>query len=102
MGCAQLGGAFGGWMTGSNVGSNALFSHLQQEVSLHSGLSVEWLMSAQNGASSHATMISPARVILATTAVGWAKGEAFLLRQLAPVVFGAIVLTTVLLALVIT
>ncbi len=93
--------AFGGWLTGSTLGSNALFSYLQQEVSLHSGLSIEWLMGAQNGASSHATMIAPARVILVTTAVGWAKGEGWLLRQLTPIVVGAVILTTLLLSLMI-
>ena len=61
---ATLGGSYkwvaawlatlGGWVTGSSVGSNALFSHLQQAVSLQSGLPLEWLMAAQNGASAQA------------------------------------------------
>ena len=89
----------GGWVTGSGVGSNALFSQLQQAVSLQSGLPLEWLMAAQNGASAQATLISPARVILITTAVGWLRGESFLLRRLALVVFAAVVVITLLLAL---
>ncbi|MDJ0662812.1 MAG: L-lactate permease [Crocosphaera sp.] len=93
--------AFGGWLTGSSLGSNALLSYLQQEVSLHSGLSLEWLMGAQNAASAHATIIAPARIILVTTAVGWVKGEGWLLRQLTPIVVAAVILTTLLLSLIV-
>ena len=91
--------AFGGWLTGSNVGSNALFSGLQEQISLNSGLSLAWLMAAQNAASSHATIIAPSRIILATTALSWTKGESVLFRQLFPIVLGAIVLITGLLGI---
>ncbi len=91
--------AFGGWLTGSNVGSNALFSELQEQISLNSGLFLPWLMAAQNAASSHATIIAPSRIILATTALSWNKGEAVLFRQLFPIVLAAIVLITALLGL---
>ncbi len=91
--------AFGGWLTGSNVGSNALFSGLQEQISINSGLSLAWLMAAQNAASSHATIIAPSRIILATTALSWTKGEGVLFRQLFPLVLGAIVLITGLLGI---
>lgn len=86
--------AFGGWLTGSNVGSNALFSGLQQQISINSGLLLPWLMAAQNAASSHATIIAPSRIILATTALSWNKGEGIMFRQLFPIVLAAIALIT--------
>ncbi|NEO75879.1 L-lactate permease [Moorena sp. SIO4G3] len=91
--------ALGGWITGSSTASNALLSQLQQEVSIQSGLPLEWLMGAQNGASAHATMISPARAIIAATAVGWSGAEVFLLRQMGLVVLGAVAVIMSLLVL---
>lgn len=90
--------ALGGWVTGSNTSSNALFSQLQLAVSTQSGLPLDWLMGAQNGASAHATMIAPARTILAATAVGLHRGEAFLLRRMGPLVLAAVAVTMLLLA----
>ena len=57
------------------------------------------LMGAQNGASAHATMISPARAIIAATAVGWSGAEVFLLRQMGLVVLGAVAVIMSLLVL---
>lgn len=89
--------ALGGWVTGSNTGSNALFSQLHLAVSTQSGLQLDWLMAAQNAASSHATMIAPTRTILAATAVGLHRGEAFLLRRMIPLVVVAVTVTMLLL-----
>lgn len=94
--------ALGGWITGSNTASNALLSQLQQEVSIQSGLPLQWLMGAQNGASAHATMISPARAIIAATAVGWSGAEVFLLRQMGLVVLGAVAVIMSLLVLAVS
>jgi L-lactate permease len=58
-------GALGGWLTGSNAGGNAMFAQLQREASARAGLPLGWLMAAQNGAGSIATMVSPARTVLA-------------------------------------
>jgi lactate permease len=91
-------GAIGGWITGSNTGSNALFALLQQEASVRSGLPLDWLMAAQNGASSQVTMVSPTRTILAVTAVGLPNGEAYLLRRIGPVVLAAVTVIMLLLA----
>lgn len=88
--------ALGGWVTGSNAGSNALFSQLHSVVSSQSGIQLDWLMAAQNAASSHATMIAPTRTILAATAVGLQNGEAFLLRSMSPLVIIAILVTMIL------
>ncbi|MBO3461071.1 L-lactate permease [Aetokthonos hydrillicola Thurmond2011] len=91
--------ALGGWVTGSSTSSNALFSQLQLAISTRSGLPLDWLMSAQNGASAHATIIAPARMILAATTVGLYKGEALLLRLMAPLALAAVAITMLLLAL---
>src|SRR5579875_882900 len=53
-------GAIGGWLTGSNAGSNAMLAQLQRAVSIRAGLPLYWLMAAQSGAASIATMVSPA------------------------------------------
>lgn len=90
-------GALGGWLTGSNAGSNAMFAHLQQETSVRAGLSVDWVMGAQNGASSIATMISPARTVLATTTTDIPGQEGQLLRRIGPLVLAAVLLISLLL-----
>ncbi len=91
--------ALGGWVTGSNTSSNALFSQLQLTMSTQSGLPLDWLMAVQNAASAHATMIAPARTILAATAAGLDRGEAFLLRQMGPLTLATVAVTMLLLAL---
>nr|MCU0493500.1 L-lactate permease [Chloroflexaceae bacterium] len=85
-------GALGGWITGSNVGGNAMFAPLQAAAGARAGLPLEWLMAAQNGAGSHATMVSPARTVLTAAAAGLAGGEGRLLRAVGPLVLGATVL----------
>jgi lactate permease len=91
-------GALGGWLTGSNVGSNAMFAALQQSAGAHAGLPIDWLIGAQNSAGSHATMISPTRLTIAATAAGIAGAEGRLLRIAGPVVLVGLVAITVLLA----
>jgi lactate permease len=92
--------ALGGWLTGSNTGSNAMFALLHAETVARAGLPLDWLMGAQNGAASHATMASPARVVLAAAAAGLTNGEGALTRRLLPVVLAAIAVITLLLAAV--
>jgi lactate permease len=82
--------ALGGWLTGSNTGSNALFALLQQKAADSAGLSSGWLVAAQNAAGSHAAMVSPTRTILACTAAGSVGAEGKLLGAIGPVVLGAI------------
>ena len=90
-------GALGGWLTGSNAGSNAMFARLHYEAALRTGLSPEWVLGAQNAAASHATMVSPARTILAATAAGLPGAEGRLLRQIGPLVCAAVLAITLLL-----
>lgn len=82
--------ALGGWLTGSNAGGNAMFAQLQRDAGTRAGLPLYWLMAAQNGASSIATMISPARIILAVVTAGILGKEGFLLRRVGPLVLAAI------------
>ena len=77
-----------------------MFARLHYEAALRAGLAPDWVLGAQNAAASHATMISPARTILAATAAGLPGGEGRLLRQLGPIVLAAVLAITVLLAAV--
>jgi lactate permease len=92
-------GALGGWLTGSNAGSNAMFARLQQETSIRAGLPLPWVMGAQNSAASIATMISPARMVLATSTTGIAGQEGQLLRRVGPLVLAAVLAISFVLAL---
>lgn len=94
-------GALGGWLTGSNTGGNAMFAVLQKAVSMRIGLPLRWVMAAQNGSGSVATMISPARLILAATAAGLLGKESYLLRRVGPLVLVAVAIVMVLLIIVI-
>jgi len=89
-------GALGGWLTGSNAGSNAVFARLQYETSLRAGLPVNWIMASQNGAASIATMVSPARIVLAAATTGIVGKEGLLLRKLGPLVLAAVLIITIL------
>ncbi|GAC1422724.1 MAG: L-lactate permease [Ktedonobacteraceae bacterium] len=90
-------GALGGWLTGSNAGGNAMFALLQKEVSRRVGLPLYWVMGAQNGAGSIATMASPSRIILAATAAGLVGRESVILRKIGPAVLVAIAVIMLLL-----
>jgi lactate permease len=89
-------GAIGGWLTGSNAGSNAMLAQLQRAVSIRAGLPLYWLMAAQSGAASIATMVSPARTVLATTTCGIVGKEGRLLRRLGPLVLLSVLAIAVL------
>jgi lactate permease len=95
-------GALGGWLTGSNAGGNAMFALLQKAVSTRIGLPLLAVMAAQNGAGSVATMVSPARLILAAAAAGLLGKESYLLRRVGPLVLLAVAITTVLLVVVVS
>ena len=94
-------GALGGWLTGSNTGGNAMFALLQKAVSIRIGLPLRWIMAAQNGSGSVATMVSPARLILAATAAGLLGKESYLLRRVGPLVLIAVALVMVLLVVIV-
>lgn len=78
-------GALGGFITGSNTGSNAMLMPIQLAGAQATDLSREWVAATQNAAGANATLASPGRLVLATRLTGCAGEEARLLRALAPV-----------------
>jgi lactate permease len=72
--------ALGGALTGSNAASNALFMPLQVEAARGLDLSTGLTAAVQNVAGSHASMLSPQRLVLAATATGLLGRESGILR----------------------
>ncbi len=93
-------GAVGGWLTGSNTGGNAMFALLQKDVSLRAHLPLNWVMGAQNGAGSIATMVSPSRIVLAATTAGLLGKESYILRKVGPAVLVAVAIIMLLLVVI--
>ena len=60
-------GAMGGFLTGSNTGSNAMFMKLQVQTAQLLNLSPELIANSQNASAGHITMASPSRVLLSAT-----------------------------------
>src|SRR5690606_39208304 len=89
---APLIGGLGGFLTGSNTGSNAMFIKLQLQTAGQVGLSPEIVAFAQNASSSHSTMACPARVMLAASLCNIQAQENALLKRITSVVGGAILL----------
>ncbi len=75
-------GGLGGFLTGSNTGSNAMFMKLQVQTADMLGLPVSHAVYAQNTASSMMMMASPSRVLLAATVCDIRHDESRLLRQI--------------------
>ncbi|MEJ8545512.1 L-lactate permease [Brevibacillus borstelensis] len=63
-------GGMGGFLTGSNTGSNVMFIKLQTQTAAQLGTSPELVAYGQNTASSHSMMDSPSRVLLGATMGG--------------------------------
>ena len=105
-GAESLGGSFpavspvlaalGGALTGSNAASNALFMPLQVEAARGLDLSTGLTAAVQNVAGSHASMLSPQRLVLAATATGLLGRENEILRAaLTPVAVSIVLLAIV-------
>ncbi|MEZ5659226.1 MAG: L-lactate permease [Burkholderiaceae bacterium] len=76
--------ALGGFLTGSNTGSNAMLMQIQLASAHATGLPVDWSAAAQNTAGANATFASPGRLILASHLSGCPGSEGRLLRLLLP------------------
>jgi len=85
-------GGIGGFLTGSNTGSNAMFTQLQVQTATKTGLPLELVASIQNASSSHATMASPSRITLAISLCAIASEENRLLKRMSLILLGAICL----------
>ncbi|SFI95502.1 L-lactate permease [Thermoflavimicrobium dichotomicum] len=57
-------GGLGGFLTGSNTGSNSMFIQLQVQTAQQLCLSTSLIAAVQNTSSSHLTMVHPARIAL--------------------------------------
>jgi lactate permease len=92
---APVVGALGGWLTGSNAASNALFMPLQQETARNLGVPEALTAATQNVSGSHASLLAPQRVVLAATATGLLGREGDVTRvALAPVLVSVAILST--------
>lgn len=83
-------GGLGGFLTGSNASSNAMFIKLQTQTAMQVGISPELASIVQNTSSSHSTMASPARVALGASLYGIGEQENALLRWMLLFAGGAV------------
>jgi len=81
-------GALGAFMTSSNTASNILFGALQLETAGALGTSESWILAGQTAGGAIGNAMSPANVILGTTAVGIVGKEGDVLRKVIPWVAG--------------
>jgi lactate permease len=92
---APVVGALGGWLTGSNAASNALFMPLQQEAARNLGVPEVLTAATQNVSGSQASLLAPQRVVLAATATGLLGREGDVTRvALLPVLVSVVILST--------
>lgn len=85
-------GAMGGFLTGSNTGSNAMFMKLQVQTAQLLDLSPELIANSQNASAGHITMASPSRVLLSATISQVRHEESKLLKRLAVIAGGALLI----------
>ncbi|MFC4077534.1 L-lactate permease [Salinithrix halophila] len=85
-------GGLGGFLTGSNTGSNAMFIRLQLQTAQHLQMSPDLFAYAQNTSSSHLIMACPSRVLLAASIGGIPEQENQLLRTITFIGLGTVVL----------
>ena len=81
---APVVGALGGWLTGSNAASNALFMPLQLEAARELGVPEALTAATQNVSGSHASLLAPQRIVLAATATGLLGREGDVTRAALP------------------
>lgn len=85
-------GAIGGFLTGSNTGSNAMFIKLQVQTANLLNISPELVANSQNASAGHVTMASPSRVLLGASVSGIRHEEANLLKTMAKIAGFALLL----------
>ncbi|WP_240377406.1 L-lactate permease [Bacillus piscicola] len=86
-------GALGGFLSGSNTASNAMFAQFQHSMA-HKLHEPEMLLAtSQNVSASNVTMSSPSRVALVASITGNSGKEGELLRKMLLVSIGALVIT---------
>ena len=93
---APVVGALGGWLTGSNAASNALFMPLQLEAARDLGIPEALTAAEQNVSGSHASLLAPQRIVLAATATGLLGREGDVTRTALPPVLISVAVLSVL------
>lgn len=88
-------GAFSGLITGSNAASNAMFIELQTMTASKYQLSTNFIASIQNTATSHMTMASPSRVLLAATMTDEKENEQKIFKVMFLIVMAALAMMMV-------
>jgi lactate permease len=93
---APVVGTLGGWLTGSNAASNALFMPLQLEATRDVGVPETLTAATQNVSGSHASLLAPQRVVLAATATGLLGREGDITRLALPPVLASVAILSIL------
>ncbi|PLS16793.1 lactate permease [Bacillus sp. M6-12] len=82
----------GGFLTGSNAGSNAMFIKLQVQTASNLGLNPDYFAFIQNTAASHSTMASPSRVMLGASIFNIQSEEGQLIKKMSAIAAGSLVI----------
>lgn len=77
-------GLLGTFLTGSNTNSNLLFGLLQHQAALNLGVTPAILVASHSAAASVASSIAPAKILIATSAIGNQNEERALLAKALP------------------
>lgn len=88
-------GGIGGFLTGSNAGSNAMFIKLQMQTAQNVALPWQYVTTLQNTASSVATIACPSRITLGAYLCNIPYRENELLKKTTLMIFGAVLLVVV-------
>ncbi|PEB52854.1 lactate permease [Bacillus pseudomycoides] len=88
-------GGVGGFLTGSNAGSNAMFIKLQMQTAQNVGLPWQYVTTLQNTASSVATIACPSRITLGAYLCNIPFRENELLKKTTLMIFGAVLIVVV-------
>ncbi|MFB9762709.1 L-lactate permease [Ectobacillus funiculus] len=88
-------GAIGGFLTGSNAGSNAMFIKLQVQTAQHVGLSWQSISISQNASSSISTIACPSRITLGAYLCNIPSRENELLRTTTLMISGAVMIVLI-------
>ena len=88
-------GGIGGFLTGSNAGSNAMFIKLQMQTAQNVGLPWQYVTTLQNTASSVATIACPSRITLGAYLCNIPFRENELLKKTTLMIFGAVLIVVV-------
>ncbi|SDW69780.1 lactate permease [Marininema mesophilum] len=83
-------GGLGGFLAGSNTGSNSMFIKMQVQTAHQLGLSEQLAAYSQNASSSHLIMANPSKVVLGASIGGVREQESALLKRMLLVGFGTV------------